>query len=89
MAMRLSSAVPMEPVVSVPGWVGIARVVAALGLEECRVLWGGTSSESQGWPWIGMCMILEAGSKHLCGSRGQGWLWIPTQWLYWVPGPGH
>ena len=39
--MRLSLAVPMEPVVSVPGWVGIARVVAALGLEECSVLWGG------------------------------------------------
>ena len=71
-------------------WVGTDSTGGSstgAGGMQCAV--GGTSSGSQGWPWIGMCMILEAGSEHLCGSRGQGWLWTPTQWLYWVPGPGH
>lgn len=26
-------------------------------------------------------MVVEARSEHLCGSRGQGWLWTPEKQL--------
>lgn len=63
-------------------WVGMAR--AGGGRAGAGGIWYAVMEDSSGacvWPCVGMCMVVKARSEHLCGSRGQGWLWTPAKWL--------